>query len=118
MDSDVLPDAKLIAIGLQDGEYLAVLSSRHHVIWAKAIGANLGVGNDSKYNHADCFYKYPFPELTAAQKARLRELGENLDAHRKRQQAAHPKLTLTQMYNVMEKLCEGELVEGQRPRDL
>ena len=111
--SDVLPDAKLIAIGLQDGEYLAVLSSRHHVIWAKAIGANLGVGNDANYNHADCFYKYPFPELTAAQKARLRELGENLDAHRKKQQAAHPKLTLTQMYNVMEKLCEGELVEGK-----
>ena len=111
--SDVLPDAKLIAIGLQEGEYLAVLSSRHHVIWAKAIGANLGVGNDANYNHTDCFYKYPFPELTAAQKARLRELGENLDAHRKKRQAAHPKLTLTQMYNVMEKLCEGELVEGK-----
>ena len=38
------------------------------------------------------------------QKARIRELGESLDAHRKRQQAQHPKLTITDLYNVMEKL--------------
>jgi hypothetical protein len=31
-------------------------------------------------------------------------LGEKLDAHRKRQQALHPELTLTGMYNVLEKL--------------
>jgi hypothetical protein len=31
-----------------------------------------------------------------------------LDAHRKRQQALHPKLTLTDMYNVLAKLRTGE----------
>ena len=31
-----------------------------------------------------------------------------MDAHRKRQQAQHPKLTLTDMYNVLEKLRAGE----------
>ena len=31
-----------------------------------------------------------------------------LDAHRKRQQAQHPELTLTDMYNVLEKLRAGE----------
>jgi hypothetical protein len=30
-----------------------------------------------------------------------------LDAHRKRQQAAHPGLTITDMYNVLEKLRRG-----------
>lgn len=37
-----------------------------------------------------------------------RALGEMLDAHRKRQQALHPELTLTGMYNVLEKLRAGE----------
>ena len=39
--------------------------------------------------------------------------GERLDAHRKRQQAAHRGLTLTQMYNVLEKLRAGEPIEGR-----
>jgi hypothetical protein len=43
----------------------------------------------------------------------LRSLGEELDAHRKAQQAAHPKLSLTQMYNVLEKLRAGERIEGK-----
>lgn len=42
------------------------------------------------------------------QQGRIRELGEQLDAHRKKQQAAHPDLTLTGMYNVLEKLRSGE----------
>ncbi|MEP7187383.1 MAG: hypothetical protein ABI767_16235, partial [Rhodanobacter sp.] len=38
----------------------------------------------------------------------LRTLAEQLDAHRKRQQAAQPDLTLTGIYNVLEKLRSGE----------
>ena len=44
---------------------------------------------------------------------RIADLGERLDAHRKRQQAAHPKLTLTALYNVLKKLRTGEAIEGQ-----
>jgi hypothetical protein len=40
-------------------------------------------------------------------------LGEELDAHRKRQQASHTKLTLTGMYNVLEKLRAGETIAGK-----
>ena len=36
--------------------------------------------------------------------ARIRALGEELDAHRKRVQAQHSGLSLTAMYNVLEKL--------------
>ena len=43
----------------------------------------------------------------------LRALGEELDAHRTRQQAAHPKLALTSMYNVLEKLRAGETIEDK-----
>ncbi|MFN4158878.1 MAG: class I SAM-dependent DNA methyltransferase [Gemmobacter sp.] len=113
LESDILPDAKLIAIGLQDSWHLSVLSSRLHVVWATSAGAWLGVGNDSNYNHAQCFNPFPFPDPTEAQKARLRSLGEQLDAHRKAQQKANPGLTLTAMYNVLEKLRAGERIEGK-----
>jgi hypothetical protein len=42
-----------------------------------------------------------------APKQRIRALGEALDLHCKRQQALHPKLTITGMYNVLEKLRSG-----------
>lgn len=68
----------------------------------------MGVGNDPRYLKATCFDPFPFPACTEDQKQRIRVLGEALDAHRKRQQAQHPKLTITGMYNVLEKLRSGE----------
>jgi hypothetical protein len=42
-------------------------------------------------------------------------LAEALDAHRKRQQSLFPSLTMTEMYNVLEKLRSGEaLSESER----
>ena len=113
LPKSILPDATLIAICIDDAASLALLSSNHHVAWALASGGWLGIGNDPRYNHSRCFNPYPFPSLTEDQKTTLRALGEDLDAHRKRQQAAHPKLTLTQMYNVLEKLRAGETIEGK-----
>src|SRR3546814_396871 len=124
-------------------------SSRIHTGFAEAAGGCHGVGNDLTYNHSDCFEKFPFPDLHAADAATagsaaqthdatkpshskgglggdgfseraatgqqpyphpglplegegeqpgtaasIRALTEQLDAHRKRQQAAHPGLTL------------------------
>lgn len=66
------------------------------------------MGNDPVYNHILCFNPFPFPDPTDAQRGRIRELGEQLDAHRKRRQAQHPRLTLTDMYNVLAKLRTGE----------
>ncbi|SOC04757.1 class I SAM-dependent DNA methyltransferase [Rhodobacter maris] len=108
-----LPDHMLIAIALDDAAALAVLSSRFHVIWALTAGGRLGFGNDPRYNKSKCFNPFPFPDPTEAQNTRLRALGEQLDAHRKAQQKAHPKLTLTGMYNVLEKLRAGERIEGK-----
>lgn len=71
-------------------------------------GGWLGVGNDSNYNHSDCFTKFAFPDPDDITKQRIRELAEQLDAHRKRQQALHPELTMTGMYNVLAKLRAGE----------
>jgi len=108
LDKTILPDNKLINIASDDANYLGVLSSRVHVAWALAAGSWLGVGNDSVYVKGNCFEKFPFPDATDAQKARIRALGEQLDAHRKRQQAQHPSLTLTELYNVMESVRAGQ----------
>lgn len=104
----VLPESKLITIGADDAFMLGVLSSRLHICWANAAGGWLGVGNDATYNHTDCFNKFPFPSITAEHQVKVRDLADQLDTHRKRQQAQHPDLTLTGMYNVLEKLRSGE----------
>jgi hypothetical protein len=103
-----VPDAKIVAIALNDAFFLGVLSSQTHTIWAAAAGGWLGIGNDATYNYTDCFFKFPFPDATPAQQARIRELAETIDAHRKRQQAQHPGLTLTNLYNVVEQLRAGQ----------
>ena len=71
------------------------------------MGSDLG-GNTPRYINSRCFDPFPFPAATAEQQARIRELAEQLDAHRKRQQAQHPTLTLTDLYNVVEKLRAGQ----------
>jgi len=106
LDGDILPDAKIVAIGLSDAFNLGILSSKVHIVWALRTGAFLE--DRPNYNHADCFNKFPFPVCTDEQKERIRGLGESLDAHRKRQQAQNPRLTITEMYNVLEKLRRGE----------
>jgi hypothetical protein len=104
-----LPDSKLIAISSDDTFHLGVLSSIIHCIWTLRIGSHLGVGNDPTYVVGSSFNKFPFPALEESPlKQPIRELGERLDAHRKRQQAQHPDLTLTGIYNVLEKLRAGE----------
>jgi len=108
LEASVAPDHMLIAIALEEGYPLGVLSSHVHVAWALATGGRLGVGNDPRYNKSRCFETFPFPAATPAQQARIGELAEQLDAHRKRVLAEHAELTLTGLYNVLEKLRHGE----------
>ncbi len=111
MAGDILPDQGLIAVASKDAFHLGVLSSRSHVAWALAAGGRLGVGNDPRYNNSRCFETFPFPGVDTGLTPELRQhiaaLAEQIDAHRKRQQAAHAGLTLTGMYNVLEALREG-----------
>ena len=106
VENDVLPADRLIAFGLDDAFYLAVLSSSPHLIWALKTGGFLE--DRPNYNHSDCFGKFPFPDATLEQKEKIRQLGERLDRHRKQVQAQHPEITITGMYNLLEKLRKGE----------
>ncbi len=114
LDGDILPDNKLTVFAADDANLFACLSSRTHWVWAIANAGKIGVyDGDAVYPKTQCFDPFPFPDPTEPQKTTLRALGEELDAHRKERQKAHPKLTLTQMYNVLEKLRAGEQIEGK-----
>ena len=104
LDASIAPDHMLVAIALDNAYWLGVLSSSVHVVWALATGGRLGVGNDPRYNKSRCFETFPSPVATPAQQARIADLAEQIDAHRKRVLAEHDELTLTGLYNVLEKL--------------
>ena len=105
LDASILPDNKLIAIGSDDGFTLGVLSARSHVCWALAAGGLLE--DRPVYVKSLCFDPFPFPVADDLQKQRIRTIAEELDSHRKRVLAEHPHLTLTGLYNVLEKLRAG-----------
>jgi hypothetical protein len=102
------PEHGLVVFGSSDSFFSGIISSVIHEKWALRQGGTLE--DRPRYNKTRCFETFPFPDLNEDDplKTRIRELGEQLDAHRKRQQAAHPKLTLTGMYNVLEKLRKAE----------
>jgi hypothetical protein len=110
LDIDVLPDQKIRSVVSDDALLLGVLSSSLHVQWTLSTGGMLE--NRPVYNNSRCFEPFPFPHedtgLTPALAERIRSLAEQLDAHRKARQAAHEAVTLTGLYNVLDKLRRGE----------
>ncbi|WP_354416026.1 class I SAM-dependent DNA methyltransferase [Mesorhizobium shonense] len=118
LDGTVTPDHMVVAIAIPAAEVLSVLSSRLHIAWAIATGGWLGVGNDPRYSKSRTFDPFPFPmavdpklmpgDPLYAQQERLRELGEQLDSFRKDRLAAHAFLTMTGLYNALERLRELE----------
>jgi len=113
LEKQVLPESKLIAIGLDDSYFLGVLSSKIHIVWGWSTGSWLGIGNDSTYVKSKSFEAFPFPTPSTDLQYQIRDLAEKLDSHRKRQQAQYPDLTLTGMYNVLEKLRSGEALNAK-----
>ncbi|MEO7328538.1 MAG: DNA methyltransferase, partial [Minicystis sp.] len=111
VEAIALPDRTLTSFALDDAYFLGVLSSRVHVTWALASGSSFA--NESRYPKTSCFDPFPFPACAELQRQRIRELGELLDAHRKRRQAAHPTLTVTRMYNVLSKLRSGSQLDEE-----
>ncbi|XGB39839.1 MAG: class I SAM-dependent DNA methyltransferase [Cyanobacteria bacterium LVE1205-1] len=106
LDTSVLPDNKIVVIALEDAYFLGILSSEIHVQWSLAAGSRLE--DRPVYPKSTCFDPFPFPDATLEQKEKIRQLGERLDRHRKQVQAKHPEITITGMYNLLEKLRKGE----------
>ena len=107
LDADVAPDNTLVCIASSDAFHLGVLSSSAHAAWALAAGSRLGIGNDPRYNKTRCFDPFPFPDPDPTLRARIAELAERLDRHRWSALVRDSTLTITGIYNVVEKIRAG-----------
>ncbi|MGA8807075.1 MAG: DNA methyltransferase [Thermoanaerobaculia bacterium] len=101
--ADTIPDAMVYVVPSDDAFILGVLSCRVHTVFALRAGGSLE--NRPRYNSKKTFFPFPFPVSAAVG---VQEIAEKLDSHRWRQLAAHDDLTVTDMYNVLEKLRSGE----------
>jgi hypothetical protein len=107
IDSSILPDNKLILIACDDAFKLGVLSSSQHVNWSLQAGGWLGAGNDSVYVKSKVFDPFPFPDTALVHRQAVTDLAEELDATRKTALTELPGLTMTELYNLREKLRSG-----------
>lgn len=103
LDKALRAESKNVIIALDRAGAMGVLSSRLHVIFANETGGWQGAGNDPVYQHTETFDPFPFPIGTSR---RLTELGERLDAFRKERLAAYEFLTMTELYNSLERVRE------------
>lgn len=105
LDASILPDNMIVVIASNTAEHLTTLSSRVHRVWARNNSASLGVYiGDVRYTKSRCFDPFPFPDCSGTQREALHALGEELDSTRKIVLAEYPDLTLTGLYNVLEKI--------------
>ena len=111
LDRAILPDNMLVVIAARDAVVLGVLSSRPHRLWAALSGGTLE--DRPRYSKSRTFDPFPFPACDDARARRIAAVAEDLDAHRKAVLDEHPHLTLTGLYNVLERLRA-----GARPADL
>ncbi len=102
LETTIAPDYMLVAIASADAYHLGVLSSRLHVAWAATAGDGWAWVMACATTAVDAFL------VTSTQQDRIREVAEQLDTLRKQQQAQHSTLTLTDLYNVVEKLRVGQ----------
>jgi hypothetical protein len=103
LPEETVIDSTVVAIASSSAFLLGTLSSRVHVLWALVVGGTLE--DRPRYQHQRTFNTFPFPtqvlgnvEVTALQ----------IDLHRKRVTSHYPDLTLTGIYNVVEKLRRNE----------
>lgn len=119
LDEKILPDNKIIVICLSDSFSLGVLQSQTHLLWTFANCGLLGVASFEQghvYIKSKVFDPFPFPDASEAQRAVIADLAEELDETRKRAIAETDKLTMTELYNLREKLRSGEPMSDKDQR--
>lgn len=111
----MLSEHRLVCIASDNAVVLDVLSSRLHVEWSLRAGGKLE--DRPVYTKSKVFDPFPFPDPTPAQRQTIADLGEELDATRKAALAEVPGLTMTELYNLRDKLRSGAaLLSADRDR--
>jgi len=114
LDAAFLPDNRIIVVASDDAFALGVLSSAFHVAWALAAGGTLE--DRPTYTKVKVFDPFPFPDAKPEQRDRIAELAEELDGTRKAALAETDKLTMTELYNLREKLRSGAPMDDKEQR--
>jgi hypothetical protein len=111
LDGSVIPDNMIVVIASADAFHLGVLSSRAHILWTLASGGTLE--DRPRYSKSKCFDPFPFPDASEQLRSQIRALSEELDQTRKRVLAENPEVTLTGLYNVIQKLRANEQLTAE-----
>jgi hypothetical protein len=104
LDRKVAPDETIVCIASADPFVLGVLSSKIHEAWSLAAGSRLGVGNDPRYNNSLCFDPFPFPDAEGGVREAVIATVQRLHQHREQALVRDDAVTMTRMYNVVDKL--------------
>ena len=115
LKSDIVSDHMIVGIGLEDFFHLSILSSGIHRYWTMAMCGMMGVATISqghRYTKSEIFDTFPFPDVDDKQRKVIDCLGKDLDTHRNAALRAVPGLTITELYNLRERLRAGELVQS------
>jgi hypothetical protein len=96
----------VLCIALSESFHLGIISSGIHTAWSLGVGATLE--DRPRYTKTHCFDPFPFPDPTPELRDKIGALAERLDQHRRDAIARDESVTMTGMYNVVEKLRSGE----------
>ncbi|HLL29461.1 MAG TPA: DNA methyltransferase [Allosphingosinicella sp.] len=109
---EVMCDDAVVIVASENAFHLGVLTSRFHLHWALRAGGWMGIGNDSRYLKSKVFDPFPFPDATAPKRAAISAIAEELDSTRKSAVDDTPDLTITELYNLRERIAAGEELVG------
>ena len=108
MDASILPDNRLVCIASDDPFVLGVLSSRVHRAWALAAG---GLLEDRPiYAKSACFDRFPFPSASSLKRHEIASTAQRIEDLLTHVLACSPTLTMTALYNVLEKVAAGAVL--------
>ncbi len=100
--SSTCPEQMLVVVALSDPAHVAVLSSVVHRHFVLAAGGTLE--DRPRYANSLVFDPFPFPVLNYSSLNSLRDVWGRLSAHRDSALVRDARITLTGIYNVIEKL--------------
>jgi len=93
LEPPIIPSNKLRFASNAELSHFAILTSRLHVAWLRAVGGK--IKSDFQYSIGIVYNPFPWPDLDDAKKEKLNKLGQAiLDAR-----TAHPQSTLADLYD-------------------
>ncbi len=110
LDSNTILDGGVAVVASDDFYVLGILLSNIHREWILKMGGKLG--NSSRYQ-ANVFNTFPFPDASEKEKSKIRKITQNIYLYRNQIQKDSPNLTLSKIYNLIDKMDinEAELSE-------